>query len=98
MNLVKFHVLSVLVVNFYLQKHSNLFDIKSSMSIEIKNLFVTSCLVILMIGCNDNTDKGVFSGTYVTQEVEINDVRLFTSAGEIENTTIINNFIERQDK
>jgi len=68
------------------------------MSIQIKNLCVTSCLVILMIGCKDNTDKGVFSGTYVTQEVEINDVRLFTSAGEIENTTIINSFIERHDK
>ena len=68
------------------------------MKIGIKNLFVLSCIVILLIGCKDDTDKGIFSGTYVTQEVEINDVRLFTSAGEIENTTIINSFVERQDK
>lgn len=62
----------------------------------MKILLKLFCIVFLLISCKDEIE--INTGTYVSENIEIGTIKLYTKSGEIKDSKTISNFVKVHDK
>ena len=61
----------------------------------MKKLLTLFCIIFLLISCKEEIEDN--SGTYISNNIEIGDIKLYSKSGEIKDSKTINNFIKAHD-
>ena len=62
----------------------------------MKKLLTLFCIIFLLISCKEEIEDN--SGTYISNNIEIGDIKLYSKYGEIQDSKTINNFIKAHDE